>query len=287
MTRRTREPNSQHVRHNLMNQTVSVRSLVVVLAAVAALVVAYLMGGGGGAQAAPVVNVSSSQDGTNIPAGVSGTLTMTGTGEVTGVPDQMTFNVAVTRTETDVSSAMDAASRTQMRVLNAMGRAGVERRDLQTTGLSIEPRYRYSSYDPPVITGYTVRQSASVLVRDLRDAGPAVNAAVGAGGNAVRISGIGLTIGDRDGLLKRARQAAVEEARAKAKEYAEASGETLGQVLTLKEGHRAARPKVSYELSANRATYDSAALAKLPVRAGQEELKVSVSVVWALEGADD
>jgi uncharacterized protein YggE len=261
-----------------------VRSLVLVLVAVAALVVAYLLGGGGGAQAAPVVNVSgSSSGGTDIPPGVSGTVTMTGTGEVTGVPDQMTFNLAVTRTASDVSSAMDAASSTQARVLNAMQRAGVERRDLQTTGLSIEPQYRYSSYDPPVITGYTVRQSASVLVRDLREAGDAVTAAVDAGGNAVRISGIGLTIGDRDSLLERARQSAVEEATAKAKEYAAASGESLGQVLTLKEGHRAARPQVSYELAGQRATYDAAALAKLPVRAGREQLKVSVTVVWALE----
>jgi uncharacterized protein YggE len=265
-----------------MKQTVSVRSIVVVAAAVVALVVAYLLGGGG-AQASPVVNVSSSPGGSQIPAGVSGTVTMTGTGEVTGVPDQMTFRLAVTRTAPDVSTAMDEASRTQTRVLNAMQRAGVERRDLQTTGLSIDPQYRYSSYAPPVITGYTVRQSASVLVRDLQDAGAAVNAAVGAGGNAVRISGIALTIGDRDGLLKRARQAAVEDARAKAEEYVGASGATLGQLLTLKEGHRAAKPEVSYELQRNAVADSAAMLAKLPVRAGQEKLKVAVSVVWALD----
>jgi uncharacterized protein YggE len=266
-----------------MKQTVSVRSIVVVVTAVAALVVAYLLGGGGGAQASPVVNVSSSPGGSQVPAGVSGTVTMTGTGEVTGVPDQMTFRLAVTRTAPDVATAMDAASRTQTRVLDAMQRAGVGRRDLQTTGLSIDPRYRYHDYEPPEIIGYTVRQSASVVVRDLEDAGAAVNAAVSAGGNAVRISGIALTIGDRDGLLKRARQAAVEDARAKAEEYVGASGESLGQLLTLKEGHRAARPKVRYELQRSAVADSAAMLAKLPVRAGQEKLEVSVSVVWALD----
>jgi uncharacterized protein YggE len=264
-----------------MKQTASVRSIVVVMAAVAALVIAYLLGGGGGAQAAPVVNVSSSPDGNQVPAGVSGTVTMTGKGEVTGVPDQMTFRLAVTHTAPDVSTAMDAASRTQTRVLTAMQRAGVERRDLQTTGLSIDPQYRYSSYAPPVITGYSVRQSASVLVRDLKDGGAAVNAAVGAGGNAVRVSGIALSIGDRDALLKQARQAAVEDAKAKAEEYVGASGASLGQLLTLKEGHRAAKPQVSYELARGAADM-AAALPKLPVRAGQEKLSVSVSVVWAL-----
>jgi len=265
-----------------MNATVSVRTLALAAGAVVALVVAYLLGGGG-AQATPVVNVSSSQDGEVIPAGVNGTVTMTGTGEVTGVPDQMTFNLAVTRTADDVASAMDAASRVQGRVLRALEAAGVERRDLQTTGLSIDPVYRYYTYSSPVLTGYKVRQAASVLVRDLSKGGEAVNAAVEAGGNAVRVSGIGLTIGDRDALLERARDAAVEEATTKARQYAGASGQALGRVLTLKEGHRAAKPRVTYELQRTAAD-SAAALSALPVRAGREEVKVSVSVVWALEG---
>ena len=271
------------MRRKAMNATVSVRTLVLAVAAAAALLLAYLLGGGGGAQAAPVVNVAApGNDG--VPVGVPGTVTMTGTGEVTGVPDQMSFHLAVTRTAPDVSTAMDETSRVQGRVLRALEKAGVQRRDLQTTGLSIDPVYHYSSYAPPVITGYRVRQAASVLVRDLRKGGAAVNAAVKAGGNALRVSGIGLSIGDRDALLERARTAAVKEATAKAKQYAEAGGQSLGRVLTMKEGHHAAKPKVTYEMQRN-ATMDTVAgLAALPVRAGQEDVKVSVSVVWALSG---
>ena len=135
-------------------------------------------------------------------------------------------------------AAMDAASGTMGRVLAALERTGVERKDVQSTGLSVDPVYEYFDYRPPVLTGYRVNQSVSVLVRDLRDGGQAISTATGTGGNAVRVSGIGLRIGDRDGLLAEARDAAVEAATAKAEQYAAATGQDLGTVLTLTEGAR-------------------------------------------------
>ena len=51
-----------------------------------------------------------------------------------------------------------------------MRKTGVEKRDIKTTGLSIDPRYDYID-QREVLTGYRVKQSASVLVRSLRSAG--------------------------------------------------------------------------------------------------------------------
>ena len=70
-------------------------------------------------------------------------------------------------------------------------------------------------------------------MRDPRDGGRAISATTRTGGDAVRVSGIGLRIGERDALLERARDAAVEAATAKAEQYAEATGQTLRSVLTL------------------------------------------------------
>ena len=39
--------------------------------------------------------------------------------------------------------------------------AGVARKDVQTTGLSMSPVYDYHPYDPPTLTGYRVSQRAS------------------------------------------------------------------------------------------------------------------------------
>lgn len=207
------------------------------------------------------------------------TIALQGTGESTGVPDQLTFRLSVRAKAGDVTTALDDASTGMRRVLGALGRADVRRRDVRTTGLSVRPDYDYSSSGPPVLTGYVATQSVSVLVRELRDAGAAIAAATEAGGNAVRLSGVGLRIGDRDELLAEARDAAVAQARAKAEQYAAATGQALGPVLSVREVR--ARGGSPMELDYARVAMDAAAA--VPIRAGSEDLKVTVAVVWELE----
>ena len=241
-----------------------------------ALVAAYSLGSGREASAATAATPGTAGSG-------YGTITMTGTGEVTGVPDQLAFTVAVTRKADDVATAMDQTSSTMRRALDALAQQGVQRKDTQSTGLSIEPEYDYPSSGPAVLTGYRVRQSVSVLVRDLRSAGQAIAAAVQAGGDATRISGISLKIGDKDALLAQARKEAVEAAKAKAQEYADAAGQPLGRVLTVKEGTVAARVPQPQYAELGRVAADAAALKAMPVRAGRSDLSVRVTVVWSLD----
>ena len=257
------------------------RTITLTAVAVLALLLAYLIGARDEARPTPVAPVAAGTATSDL-----GTITMTGSGEVVAVPDQMTFKVAVTKLAPDVAKAMDQASRTMGRVLAALDRAGVERKDTESTGLSVNPEYRYVSYAPPQLTGYRVRQSMSVLVTELRDGGRAIADAVAAGGNAVRVSGIGLRIGDQDALLAEARSQAVEDATAKAQQYAEATGQPLGQVLTVREGSqpgRTVRPQA--DLVRGYASADKAAeLRSVPIRAGSRDLEIKVTVVWALDG---
>jgi uncharacterized protein YggE len=239
-----------------------------------ALVAAYSLGSGRDTATAVTPAASSTY----------GTITMTGTGEVTGVPDQLGFTMAITRKADDVATAMDRTSVTMKRALDALAEEGVLRKDTKSTGLSIDPEYDYPVNGPAVLTGYRVRQSVSVVVRDLRGAGKAIAAAVQAGGNATRISGIGLRIGDKDALLTDARDAAVEAATAKAEQYADATGQPLGRVLTVKEGSVAARlPQPQVAGVHGRAAMDTMALKALPIRAGRSDLSVKVTMVWALD----
>jgi uncharacterized protein YggE len=254
--------------------TIRVRDIILVLVVALVALAAYLVGSAH-ADAASAAGVSV--------GGLARTVTMTGKGELTAVPDQLTFHLSVVQTRDDVSTAMDASSATLQRVLAALAKQGVGRKDTQSTGLSIDPVYRYFNYQPPQITGYHVRQSLTVVVRDLRNGGKAVADAIDAGGNAVRVSGIKLRVGDTDALLAKARDAAVASATDKAKQYAAATGQELGDVLTLQEGHRAAKPRPLYQ------AMDSAALAgamrepkALPIRAGRQDVSVTVSIVWQL-----
>lgn len=257
----------------------SVRSLALGAAAALTVVSAYAVGSSQAEATTEGAAATATQAVGTGEAGDTRTIALRGTGESTGVPDQLAFRLSVRAKAGDVTTALDDASTTMRRVLGALGRADVRRRDVQTTGLSVRPDYDYSSSGPPVLTGYVATQSVSVLVRELRDSGAAIAAATEAGGNAVRLSGVSLRIGDREQLLAEARDAAVAQARAKAEQYAAATGQTLGPVLSVREvGAHGGAP---VELAYGRGTLDAAA--PVPIRAGSKDLEVTVAVAWELE----
>jgi uncharacterized protein YggE len=251
--------------------TLSAKGMLVALVAALALVVAYLLGNGGGsAQAASQTAVSGSS-----PAR---TLVMTGTGRTVGVPDELSFSLSVGLVRPDLATALADANATMNRVLAALATSGVQRSDVQTTGLSMNAVYDYHAYGPPTLRGYRVFQRAQVLVRDLAKGGGAVTAAVKAGGNDVRVGQIGLRIADPESLLAQSRAAAVKDATAKAQEYADATGQTLGPVMSLREVHASA-PVI--RMPAFPADSASALKGAVPIRAGKDKLAVTVRIVWS------
>lgn len=250
--------------------TLSAKGVLVALVASLALVVAYLLGNGGGtAQAAPQTTAAT---------GDARSLVMTGTGRTLGVPDELSFSLSVGVLRSDLKTALAAANATMSRELAALDRLGVRRTDVQTTGLQMNAVYDYHSYGPPTLRGYHVGQRAEVLVRDLARGGRAVTAAVAAGGNAVRVGSIGLRISDPGSLLAKSRAAAVADATAKAKQYAAATGQTLGAVMSLREVHATTYAPQPLHYAADTA---QALKGALPIRAGKDKLAVTVRIVWS------
>jgi uncharacterized protein YggE len=260
--------------------TIRLRSLLLAAVVLLALVTAYLLGTRGGAVVAPVAAAPQQPA---APASASREVVrMTGSGEATAVPDRMRFSLTVTSKRLELDEALDASSGTMRRVLATLEPHGVEPRDVQTTGLQMQPEYDYHDYGPPTLTGYRVTQRASVQVDELRDGGAAITAAVETGGNDVRVGDIRLEVGDPGAVLAEAREAAVADARAKAEQYAAASGATLGEVVGIGEVRTSDgnRPRdVVHQLS----SYRAEALDSVPVKAGREDLTVRVEVVWAFE----
>ncbi|WP_310963285.1 SIMPL domain-containing protein [Nocardioides terrisoli] len=248
--------------------TASVASAGLALVAVVALLAAYALGSAGRSDA--------TADKPTTPS----TMVLTGRGTATGVPDQLEFTLGVSAKRDDVASAMTDSSRTMRSTLAALRRYGVARKDVQTTGLSINPVYDYSG-NQPVLTGYSVNQRARVTVPDLKKAGAAMSAAASTGGNAVRIHSVSLVIGNRDKLLEQARRAAVADATTKAREYAAAAGQQLGAVVSLTEVHAPAPKPQTANLRALYAASDQRS-AMVPIRAGRQGLDVRVRIVWSL-----
>jgi uncharacterized protein len=259
--------------------TLNTRTLIVVGLVLMAVITTYSIASAR-ADSSPDSAGAPAADTRPAPDAAEPSLVMTGTGEAVGVPDQLSFALAVKADGDSVSEALGRANAISRRVLSTLRDEGVRSEDIQTTGLSIDPRYDYNDYGPPVLLGYAVTQRASVLVRSLADAGDALSSAVEAGGDAVRLGGLRLQLGDKDALLRQARAAAVEEATAKAEEYADATGRTLGEVTSVRELVATPRAPEGDYYALKRATV-SADLSRVPIRAGSSDLKVTVAVAWS------
>ncbi len=262
------------------NLTVSVKGLVVTALVLLALVTAYLLGGAGGTSPPAQAAADTTPTATDATTSDHRTLRMVGTGTATVVPDQLSFTLSVTNKQADLDQALAGSSATLDRVLARLKELGVKEGDVQTTGLQMYPEYDYPAYGPRVLTGYRVTQKAQVTVRELARGGRVVSAAVSTGGNGVRATGLRLGISDPDAALAKARDAAVAAATTKAEQYAAATGQSLGQVLGLRElgGDRGSRDRMELGATLTRAAYDAG---KVPIRAGKDDLGVKVEVLWA------
>ena len=245
------------------NVTLSVRGLLVAGLVVLGLVAAYLVGGRG----SPAQADESSS---------TRTVTVTGVGHVSVVPDQLVFDLSVDAVRDDLDTAIADSSAAMQQVVDTLTSAGVPAKDVQTTNLSMDPEYTHERGQRPTLVGYRVSQTVSVTVEDLDKASDIVSAAASAGGTEVRLNGLRLQVGDPEASLTPARTDALDQARAKAEEYAAETGHELGEVVKVSEvSDQGYDRDMAYELSA-------ADSASVPIQPGEADLTASVVVVYEL-----
>lgn len=167
----------------------------------------------------------------------TGTITVTGSGSMTLTRDQATTNLAVTALADKAADAMTQATTTYNAVRKAVLDLGVKADKLTTTGISLYPEYDYSkttSGGRPIIVGYRATLSVQVTTTVL-NAARIFDVATATGGDAVSVSGISFDVADPDAVTDASRARAVTNARAKAKDYAEALGQHVGRALKIVE----------------------------------------------------
>lgn len=220
------------------------------------------------------------------PAFAAGTMQMTGHGEITAAPDTAFVTSGVTSQGTTAREALDANTKDMTALIAALKDAGVEAKDIQTSGFTVQPNYVYSDardpngYQlPPKIVGYTVTNMVTVHVRNLTNLGTMLDREVTVGANT--INGITFAVDDPSRLYNQARKQAFADARSKADLYAEAAGVELGALQIISENTGYTQPPQPYLAKAMAA--DSAA--QVPVEAGQLTFTIDVNVSWDLGAA--
>jgi uncharacterized protein YggE len=213
----------------------------------------------------------------------AGSITIDGRGEVTAVPDMATITSGVTSQGATAREALDANTAAMSALIAELKAAGLEARDIQTSGFSVNPNYVYSDdrdangYSlPPKINGYQVSNTVTVVVRKLADLGTILDKSVTIGANTV--NGVSFSVADPSELYNEARKAAFADARTKAELYATAAGGTLNELESITESQSFGGPQPVPMY----ARADMAA-SSVPVEAGELSFAINVSVKWDLD----
>lgn len=203
-------------------------------------------------------------------------VTVSGTGFVTGTPDQAVVVVGVQTDADTAGQALNQNNQQMEALLNALQQEGIQEQDIQTQTVQLWPRYGDTGGEPgtsPQVVGYTAMNTVEVRVRDLDNLGNVLDSVVQAGGNVIQ--NIRFEIGEDDGMLGTARQNAMADARQKAEQLADLANAELGPVISIREtGFGGPQP---FGMGG------AAEAAAVPIQPGTQNVQVQLEVTWELD----
>jgi hypothetical protein len=205
-------------------------------------------------------------------------ISVTGMGEVTGAPDTVEVDLGVSILAPTVAEATSLAAEKADSLIAALTSNGVAREDIATTDYSIYPEYDYST-NAQRLLGYRVSNTVRAKIRNVQETGAVLDSVTTAAGDEVRISGLRFSIEDNAALITAAREAAWNDAFAKATELAELSGQTLGAATSISE--TVSNPPVPIPYAADEA---GAERAVTPIEPGTSAVTITLQVEFAFEG---
>ncbi len=204
------------------------------------------------------------------PAGKTGGILVSGQGSASAAPDLAIVRLGVEATGETIKEARGSSASALGKILDTLLERDIPEKDIQTSHLSIYPKYstrtvtrcpetegargassgtaegsismgRVGQVDgcyeerQSVIIGYEVNNQLVVRLRDLDAVGDVIDEVTDAGGDLTRFQGISFSLEDSGPLQDKALTAAIEDAQAKAAHVAEKSGVTLGGLIRISE----------------------------------------------------
>jgi hypothetical protein len=215
------------------------------------------------------------------------TISVSGTGEAFSVPDIATFSFGASATGKTVDDAQKQVTTIINAALAKVKKLGVEDKDVQTIDYSANPKYEYNqivcvAYPCPpgkqTLVGYEVRETISVKVRKVADAGTILGAIGGTG--VTDVSGLSFTVDDPSKVEAEARTKAIADAKSKAEELAKELGVRLVRIVSFSE-NGGGYPQPMF-LKADMATGMGGASSAPSIPVGQNKVTSNVSITYEI-----
>lgn len=205
----------------------------------------------------------------------STTFDVTGEGKATIKPDIASITAGIQVQSSSVKGAQDQINSVINKVSEAIKQAGVDAKDIQTSGYNIYPSYDYTSGTQRV-TGYNANTNLLVKIRNLDNVNEVIDAATASGAN--QVSGLSFSVDDKTKVEAQARQKAVEEAKKKAEGAAKIAGFKLGRIINYSENFQGGIRPVPIMMETTKAVGAPAT----QVEPGSSEIKISVTLSYEI-----
>ncbi|MFT4769011.1 MAG: hypothetical protein ACI8RN_002151 [Glaciecola sp.] len=206
---------------------------------------------------------------------------VTGKSEVRVAPDMANLQLDVVTENLDAAVARREADAITATALQVLRDAGITNADIDTTGLSIAPQYRWLKDErTQELTGYRVSRNIAVRLLELDALGELVTTLSDTGINRMQSPRLGLQ--DEESVYRGVLAAAAENARERASVIASALGEELGPVISAST-QREAAPRPMLAERALMASDSASASSGESYSAGYLSYSVSISAAFSLQ----
>ncbi|PVW15777.1 SIMPL domain-containing protein [Marixanthomonas spongiae] len=202
------------------------------------------------------------------------TVSVSGEGIVKTVPDEANINIRVESSGKDATIIKQENDRTVSKVLSFIKKMGIDDKDVKTQYIRLNKNYDHNSKT----YNYSANQAISIKLKDLSKYEDLMNGLLQSGIN--RIDGVSFSVSNEEALKSQARKKAVENAKAKAEEYASALGQAIGKAVMISEFQKPDYPQPPMYKTAMMES--DASGGQQPIAPGQIEIRTTVNVSFLL-----
>ena len=204
---------------------------------------------------------------------------VTGEGKVTVVPDVAILNLGVEAQAATVAEAQRQAAEAMDAIIKELDERDVAKKDIKTQYYNIYPVRRWHE-DKEVLIGYRVNNMVTAKIRKVDNAGIIIDAVARAGGDYVRINSISFIVDDPTSYHEEAREKAIADAKAEAKQLADLAGVKLGKPTYISEVGGFVPIIREYPV---RAEVEVTPAPPTPISPGETEIRLTVQVVYSIK----
>jgi uncharacterized protein len=231
------------------------------------------------AQTTPIQNMSANVTNSN------STLSVSGTAFTKVKPDRVVISIGVETTNKTAKASLGANSELMNEIISSLRNLGVKENETSTSSFTISPNYNYTESGTILnITGFTVTNSIQIDSSTLVNISSWIDAAVASGANS--INSIDFRISNNK--LEDTKNMLIKDAIANAREKANIVSSELGlkviglRSITVGEFGYIQPPQPFMEKRFDAAGASPATAVTTPILAGEQEVSVSVSIVFLI-----